>query len=57
MALKRLEKRTNQKVKPPQAPVFNPERNELKNRFVGSRCPERLQRDHHPDPGSKRKFR
>ena len=39
-ALKRLEERDKESKgqAPPQARVFNPERNELKNRLVGCRC-------------------
>jgi hypothetical protein len=42
---------------PPQARVFNPERNELKNRFAGSSCPDRLQCNHHSEYGTKRSYR
>ena len=42
---------------PPQAHVFNPERNELKNRTAGCSRSDRLQCYHQPVNGSKRKYR
>ena len=42
---------------PPQARAFNPERNELKNRFAGGCCTDRLQCYHHSVDGTKRLYR